>query len=81
MLPAGSSSPKKSPLLIGEAGVGKTSVVEGLAYRLQRGTVPDLLKNKKKTDIYISVFNNDKTKNSKKIESIDIHRIILVSYP
>ena len=40
-------SPKKSPLLIGEAGVGKTSVVEGLAYRLQRGTVPDLLKNKK----------------------------------
>lgn len=29
-------SPKKSPLLIGEAGVGKTSVVEGLAYRLQR---------------------------------------------
>lgn len=40
-------SPKKSPLLIGEAGVGKTSVVEGLAYRLQQGTVPDLLKNKK----------------------------------
>lgn len=40
-------SPKKSPLLIGEAGVGKTSVVEGLAYHLQRGNVPDLLKNKK----------------------------------
>ena len=40
-------SPKKSPLLIGEAGVGKTSIVEGLAYRLQRGSVPDLLKNKK----------------------------------
>lgn len=40
-------SPKKSPLLIGEAGVGKTSIVEGLAYRLQRDTVPDLLKNKK----------------------------------
>lgn len=40
-------SPKKSPVLIGEAGVGKTSVVEGLAYKLQRGEVPDLLKNKK----------------------------------
>ena len=40
-------SPKKSPILIGEAGVGKTSVVEGLAYQLQRGQVPDLLKNQK----------------------------------
>ena len=40
-------SPKKSPILIGEAGVGKTSVVEGLAYQLQKGNVPDLLKNKK----------------------------------
>lgn len=40
-------SPKKSPLLIGEAGVGKTSVVEGLAWRLQKGNVPELLKNKK----------------------------------
>ena len=40
-------SPKKSPILIGEAGVGKTSVVEGLAYQLQRGQVPSLLKNKK----------------------------------
>lgn len=40
-------SPKKSPILIGEAGVGKTSVVEGLAWRLQNGNVPALLKNKK----------------------------------
>lgn len=40
-------SPKKSPILIGEAGVGKTSVVEGLAYRLQSGNVPELLKKKK----------------------------------
>ena len=40
-------SPKKSPILIGEAGVGKTSVVEGLAWLLQRGDVPELLKNKK----------------------------------
>ncbi|MBQ9156483.1 MAG: ATP-dependent Clp protease ATP-binding subunit [Eubacterium sp.] len=39
-------SPKKSPILIGDAGVGKTSVAEGLAWRLQRGQVPDLLKNK-----------------------------------
>lgn len=40
-------SPKKSPILIGEAGVGKTSVVEGLAYALKNGNVPTLLKDKK----------------------------------
>ena len=40
-------SPKKSPILLGEAGVGKTSVVEGLAYTLQQGKAPSLLKDKK----------------------------------
>ncbi|MBR5047289.1 MAG: ATP-dependent Clp protease ATP-binding subunit, partial [Eubacterium sp.] len=40
-------SPKKSPILLGEAGVGKTSVVEGLAYALQQGKAPTLLKDKK----------------------------------
>ncbi len=40
-------SPKKSPILLGEAGVGKTSVVEGLAYALQQGKAPSLLKDKK----------------------------------
>lgn len=39
-------SPKKSPILLGEAGVGKTAIVEGLAWRLQRGNVPKLLQNK-----------------------------------
>lgn len=39
-------SPKKSPILLGEAGVGKTAVVEGLAWLLQQGKVPQLLKNK-----------------------------------
>lgn len=39
-------SPKKSPILLGEAGVGKTSVAEGLAWLLQQGKVPDLLKKK-----------------------------------
>lgn len=40
-------SPKKSPILLGEAGVGKTSVVEGLAYALQQGKAPALLRDKK----------------------------------
>ena len=37
-------TPEKSAILVGKPGIGKTSIVEGLAYRLMRGDVPDLLK-------------------------------------
>ncbi len=38
---------KNNPVLIGEAGVGKTAIAEGLAIRIMRGDVPDSLKDRK----------------------------------
>ncbi len=37
-------TPEKSGLLVGKAGIGKTAIVEGLAYRIKNGLVPDALK-------------------------------------
>lgn len=37
---------KNNPVLIGEPGVGKTSIAEGLALKIEEGTVPNKLKNK-----------------------------------
>lgn len=38
---------KNNPVLIGEPGVGKTAIVEGLAIRIAKGDIPDTLKDKK----------------------------------
>ena len=38
-------TPDKSAILVGKPGVGKTAVVEGLAYRIQKQEVPDILKD------------------------------------
>ena len=38
---------KNNPVLIGEPGVGKTAIAEGLAQRIQQGDIPDILENKR----------------------------------
>ena len=42
---------KNNPVLIGEPGVGKTAIVEGLAWRIMRGDVPSSLKHKKLVEL------------------------------
>lgn len=38
---------KNNPLLVGEAGVGKTALIEGLAYKIEKGDVPEQIKGYK----------------------------------
>lgn len=45
---------KNNPLLIGDAGVGKSAIVEELARRIKKGDVPNVLKNKKIISIEMS---------------------------
>jgi ATP-dependent Clp protease ATP-binding subunit ClpB len=47
---------KNNPVLIGEAGVGKTAIVEGLAQRIANGDVPQSLKNKRLVSLDIGAW-------------------------
>lgn len=47
---------KNNPLLLGDAGVGKTAIVEGLAKRINRGEVPEILLKKKILALDLSVL-------------------------
>ncbi len=47
---------KNNPLLLGDAGVGKTAVVEGLAYAIAHGTAPKSLHNKRIVQIEIGTL-------------------------
>lgn len=45
---------KNNPVLIGDPGVGKTAIAEGLAQRIVKGNIPELLKNKRLISLDIS---------------------------
>lgn len=47
-------TPEKSALLVGKPGIGKTAIVEGIAYRIQKGLVPDALKGWEIIKIHIT---------------------------
>ncbi len=47
---------KNNPCLIGDAGVGKTAIAEGLAQRMAKGEVPDVLKNKRLCSLDLSLM-------------------------
>src|SRR6188508_3706461 len=47
---------KNNPVLIGEPGVGKTAIVEGLAQRIVQGDVPSFLENKRILSLDISLI-------------------------
>ena len=51
-----SRTEKNNPVLLGEAGVGKTAIVQGLAQRIVRGEVPDTLKNKMIVELNVGVL-------------------------
>ena len=62
-------TPEKSAILVGKAGIGKTAIVEGIAYRIQKNLVPDALKGwsviKVNVASLIGTTNNDGTTESK----------------
>ena len=62
-------TPEKSALLVGKAGIGKTAIVEGLAYRINKGIVPEALKGwsviKINVASLIGVANNEHDTQSK----------------
>ena len=62
-------SPEKSVVLTGKAGIGKTAIVEGLNYRIQRKEVPNALLNsqiyKINTSSLLGTYNNEGNEESK----------------
>ncbi len=75
-------TPEKSAVLVGKPGIGKTSIVEGLAYQIQRNNVPDLLKEYRiisiKTTSLIGTLPNGETRLQTLIDELkNLDHIIL----
>ena len=62
---------KNNPCLIGEPGVGKTAVVEGLAQRIVSGNVPEELKGTRLVSLDVSGMKTDMESLIKEVNSID----------
>lgn len=65
-------APEKSALLVGKPGIGKTAIVEGLAYLIKRNMVPDALKGYKIFKVNSSSLMNKVTINGNEIFSINL---------
>lgn len=65
-------APEKSALLVGKPGIGKTAIVEGLAYLIQKGMVPDALKDYKIFKVNSSSLMNKVSFNGKEYLSINL---------
>lgn len=50
---------KNNPILVGEPGVGKTALVEGLALRITEGNVPDSLKSVTLRTLILACFRRE----------------------
>lgn len=65
-------TPEKSALLVGKPGIGKTAIVEGLAYRIIKGYVPDVLLNYQIIKINISSLLGSAMNNGESESRIDL---------
>ncbi len=63
-------TPEKSALLVGKPGIGKTAIVEGLAYRIIKGYVPDALLNYRIIKINITSLIGTTSDNENKLDLI-----------
>ena len=61
---------RKATILIGERGVGKTSIVDEISHKISKNDIPNFLKNKKIIELNFNILNMDK--NSIKQNIIDI---------